>query len=666
MRSLLLAIFVLALPFSTVQSTSETAELTPNCGGPFQLCGYQEKDSKIQRIPMQFEIAQPFHDGLAGVRVNGLHGYIDPLGKVVIAPRFQAVGPFRGGYGEVRIKGASGIIDRTGRLVVPARFNRITPFHNGTFIATPLQKDQLYSIDISEQFSGFSDTVDYALSNGAGLYHIKKGWLTRKNIEFRFFDAPERGMIWAASENEQEEEVWGLLKSNGAWKVSPRYNQVQRLSETHAIVQSMPDYKLPPEERQKSTFAGAVDRNGQLVVPLKFKSLGSWRGGYGSTFDGKRFNTDGSPSTGKQGLVRSDGSLLGGRYFDEIDIPEEGKLPRVRVGNIWHSIQPDGNLIHDQLEGEPLLECAGGLAIIRWGDMAEFRRSIDGGPIGRFDKGYFRQRDCPGPFSAKRGGKWFIIMADGKVLGGEKGFDNSYSFTGTHTAVEVDGKRGIIDRSGEFSIKPTFAKLRPDRNATFAVGERDDIYWIDASGNRVAKPLPDKVEPSKALTCNGGLQFFEQAGLWGLRDEAGKTIIAPEFRALSCFSQGVSWAASSGQDAWCPIGPDGSRRTEIACREGYYPMFITHHSPEKFNIDPYESSVLWMRAWLDFNAGKRNSPPKWISIGGNGGTYSGMEGGPYGPERKTLSDKRLLITGFLGLPLALFGFIRSQDALQAS
>jgi WG containing repeat len=659
-RSILLAIFVLALPFSTVQSTSETTELTPNCGGPFQLCGYQEKDSKIQRIPMQFEIAQPFHDGLAGVRVNGLQGYINPLGKVVIAPRFQTAGPFRGGYAEVRIKGASGIIDRTGRLVVPARFNRITPFHNGTFIATPLQKDQSYSVDSRAELSGFTGSIDYELSSDAGLYHIKRGWLTSKNLKFSFFDAPERGMIWARSENEQEEEVWGLLKSNGTWKVSPRYNHVQMLVETHAIVHSMPDHKLPSTERQESVLWGAVDRNGDLIVPMKFGHLSYWRGGYGRASAGKPFNADGTLSKEKEAIVRSDGSLLGGRYFDEIDIPEDGKLPRVRVGNIWRSIQPDGNLIHDQLEGEPLLECAGGLAIIRRGDMAEFRRSIDGGPIGRFDKGYFSQRDCPGPFSAKRGRKWFIIMADGKVLGGEKGFDNSYSFTGTHTAVEVDGKWGIIDRSGEFSVNPTFAKLRPDRNATFAVGERDDIYWIDASGNRVAKPLPDKVEPSKALTCKGGLQFFEQAGLWGFRDEAGKTIIAPEFRALSCFSQGVSWTASSGQDAWCPIGPDGSRRTEIACREGYYPMFITHHSPEKFNIDPYESSVLWMRAWLDYNAGKRDNPPKWIPDSMGRGSSSGMEGGPYGPERKTPSDKRLLVTGFIGLLLALFRALQAE------
>lgn len=662
MRSLLIAFLILTLPLPPLHSTSETQELTPSCGGPFQLCGYREKDSKTQRIPLRFEIAQPFHEGLAAVRIKGQYGYVDPQGKVVIAPQFQAAGAFSGGYAEVRVKGASGIIDRAGRLNVPTQFNRIIPFHNGTFIAEPFQKPQSNAPVDDAPLTGFPDLGAFVSMRGAGLYSLNRGWLTEQNLQFAIFDVPERGLIWAGSTNDHNEEIWGLLKSDGSWKVSPRYNHVQNLNETHAVVHSMPDYKLPPLTRRENILWGAVDRNGDLVVPMKFKHLSYWRGGYGRSMDGKPYNPNGTPRAVKEGIVRFDGSLLAGRYFDEVDIGEDGLLPRGRIGRNWYSIEPNGRLVQNQLEGKPLLACENGLAIFRRGDMAEFRRFVDGKPIGRFDMGYFNRRDCPVSFSAKRGDKWFIIMADGKVLGGKKGFDNSFSFTGTHTAVEVDGKWGVIDRSGKFSVKPRFAKLRPSHNGAFMVGEGDSAYWISATGKRVAAPVADKVDPGTALTCQGGLQFFEQEGLWGLRDESGKAVIAPQFRALSCFNQGISWAAASRQNAWCPIGPDGSRRTELECREGYYPMFITHHSPEKFNDDPFESSVLWVRAWLDYNAGKRNIPPKWIPHGMGHGSYSGMEGGPVGPERRPMFDKILLMAVFVGLSIALVGYTRWRKA----
>ena len=109
------------------------------------------------------------------------------------------------------------------------------------------------------------------------------------------------------------------------------------------------------------------------------------------------------------------------------------------------------------------------------------------------------------------------------------------------------------------------------------------------------------------------MRFFTADGLWGLQDGDGKTVIEPRYRALSCFRQGVSWTAAPGSKEWCPIGPEGERRDAIKCRETYYPMIVTHHYPEQFSDDRHESSVLWSRAWLDYKAGVRGEPPKWLS-----------------------------------------------------
>lgn len=60
-----------------------------------------------------------------------------------------------------------------------------------------------------------------------------------------------------------------------------------------------------------------------------------------------------------------------------------------------------------------------------------------------------------------------------------------------------------------------------------------------------------------------------------------------------------------------------------------YPLTVTHSYPEQFSADPYENSVLWTRAWLDYLAGERERPPEWkpgspaISMGRLGTTANG-------------------------------------------
>jgi hypothetical protein len=652
MRHWLLALVLLAMPLAALHAGKDDPAQVPRCGGPFQLCGYGEKGSQTPRIPERFEVARPFSEGLAAVRIDGLFGYIDPSGKVVIAPRFQDAGQFAGDYAEVRLEGASGIIDRSGRLIVPARFGRIIPFAGGAFIAEPLPVGGSAGAASDVRLEGFSDPLGFLNLKRAGLYHVRRGWLTAQDLQFALFDVPERGLVWAGKRNEQGEEQWGLLRSDGTWQVSPRYSHVQRLMETRAIVRSMPEGSLPPQERRDGVLSGAVDRDGRLVVPLKYAHLSYWRGGYGIAREAKPYRPDGSSSGAREGLVRADGTLLAGRYFDKTDIREDGSLPRARIGATWYSVEPDGRLVPDRFDGTPMVECAGGLAIVERGDAVEFRRP-DGRSIGRFDEGYFNKRDCPGPFSAKRDGKWFIVLEDGAVLGGKAGFDNTYAFGKTHAAVQVDGRWGIIDRSGGYTVTPRFAKLRPDREGVFAVGEGDETYWIDASGARVEKPT-DRIDPAQALTCKGGLRFFREAGLWGFRDGNGNTVIEPRFRALSCFAQGVSWTAEPGGKGWCPVGPDGQRREAMACSETHYPVIVTEHYPERFSENPFESSVLWNRAWLEYQAGEREKPPQWISRFG-GGAYSVMPGAPLGKVIGAASVDRTDIPLVAGVGLLLLG-----------
>ena len=94
-------------------------------------------------IPMQFEVAQPFSDGLAAVRVDSKWGYIDKTGKFVIEPQFKGAGPFSEGLapaGNVDFNSVTrseepeltaGFIDKQGKTVFSLPFDLASPFVNG-------------------------------------------------------------------------------------------------------------------------------------------------------------------------------------------------------------------------------------------------------------------------------------------------------------------------------------------------------------------------------------------------------------------------------------------------------------------------------------------------------------------------------------------------------
>jgi hypothetical protein len=583
------------------------------CGGHFQLCGYADRETEAVRLPFRYEEAGPFHAGLAPVRIDGRWGYIDPTGAVVIAPAFDGAGRFRGDYAEIRVGDAAGVINRRGRVVIAPQFSRILPFSGDVFLAEPLEGAG----------GSFVGELEGPFSFNGGLYNLRRGWLTEKMLSFSSFDDPVRGLIWARRLG--GDEVWGLLRADGSWQVEPRYSHVQRLMEGRAVVRNLPDPTLPPAERQAGVLSGAVDRDGRLVVPITYGWLGYWRGGYGL---GQRTvgpagsdAPDGEPNAG---LVKPDGSLLGGRYFDAVEVPEGGALPRVRLGETWRSIGPDGVLRPDQREGSAFLTCPDGRALIHRGGGVEARRA-DGRSVGVFGRSYLRERDCASALPLQRADRWFLLLADGTLLGGEQGYESTYGFDGAHAAVKLDGKWGVIDREGRFTVPPRYDELSPS-GGLYRLDGGAQPEWINAYGESVPAPQP----PRPSLTCPGGLTLFRQNGLWGMKDEAGATVIRPEHRVLSCFQNGVSWAVIPDARSWCPIGPDGGRREALSCNTAYYPMTVSHHRPEPFSEDDFESSVLWNLALLDYLGGDRPEPPRWLPAAGGRASYSVMPGGPVG------------------------------------
>lgn len=89
-------------------------------------------DSKGNRIGEQkFEAADPFNgSGYAAVQIEGLWGFVDTEGKVVIDPEYEEAKSFSNGYAAVKKGNAWGYIDIDNKLVIPAQFEGAMDFNS--------------------------------------------------------------------------------------------------------------------------------------------------------------------------------------------------------------------------------------------------------------------------------------------------------------------------------------------------------------------------------------------------------------------------------------------------------------------------------------------------------------------------------------------------------
>ncbi|HKY85155.1 MAG TPA: WG repeat-containing protein, partial [Pseudorhodoplanes sp.] len=498
---------------------------------------------------------------------------------------------------EILVGNKTGVINRKGEIVVPPMFKR----------AIPLTKDVIIAVEgtwTSSHYLGFEklenlkeDTLTF---EKPGLYHVGGYWVRKPDLKrVSRFELEGRGLLWASIRGERAD-LFGLLASDGTWVVEPQYEYAAALTDGLAIVRKTVD---------GTVLSGAVDVTGQLVVPLQARSLFYWSNGWGLARE--------SAQSGKEALLDTKGNVVGGRYFDKVE-RGGGDVATVLLDGRWVGLDRAGNIVSHPRNGQVYASCPGGVRLV-WLDGKMQITDANGQPTAPY---LFEQvhskPNCDRPFSVQLNGKRGFVGLDGRLLFDPPGFDNQYGFEGGYAVVQQDKKWGIIDTSGRFVLTPKFDELVGDGAGLFRAKLQGRQFWIAASGEERPEPPIKYTAPPSMLDCGHGLKLIVRDGAWGIADADGKDVIAPRYRALSCFKNGIAWAPIDSRRQWCAIGPDGAMRDEPACRVEHYPYITTHSSPEKFHEDRFENSVLWSRAYLEFSAGQRDAPPRWISDGVRG------------------------------------------------
>lgn len=141
--------------------------------------GYAYDDEVV--INAKFDEANEFAEGLAGVKIDGLYGFIDKSGELVIPANYENInGAFQEGLAAVMLNGKWGFIDKTGYMVIPAKYDSISYFSEG--LAPVSVNDKWGYIDKIESMV-IPAKYDFAVSFSEGLAAVivndKCGYIDR-------------------------------------------------------------------------------------------------------------------------------------------------------------------------------------------------------------------------------------------------------------------------------------------------------------------------------------------------------------------------------------------------------------------------------------------------------------------------------------------------------
>ena len=277
-------------------------------------------------IPLQFDEAWSFAEGLAVVRIGGPYGYIDTLGSYVIEPQFEYAESFSEGLAVVGTRGRRYYIDRMERVVIGPKFDVGSP-------------------------SGFHEGRARASIGGVAGYIDRTGTMVIRSQSRSINPDFSDGLVAMEVGGK-----WGFMDTTGTMVIEPRFEMYPFHSTFHRGLAP-----VPIDGRW-----GFIDRTGRVVIPAQFDNADSFgEDGLARVRVGDRW-----------GYVDTTGALVIAPQFADTWGFTEGLAP-TRVGDKWGYIDRTGQLaVAAEFDGEyrlgpvfgPVGYFRGGIARVRSGE----------------------------------------------------------------------------------------------------------------------------------------------------------------------------------------------------------------------------------------------------------------------------------------------------------
>jgi hypothetical protein len=272
-------------------------------------------EAGLVTIPLSYEEADNFSEGLAVVKTNGKYGYINKSGTLTIDARFDDALPFHEGHAVVELKGKLGMINRSGEFIIPAQFEDLGNLTDGL---TYFLKDSLYGYFDSKGIvripPAFTDAFDYKEGKAIVSLNHFFGLIDKYGTTFIPMKYDDLRLYQDQTYLAMSNEYWGLISISGDTILPFEYDYIGPLSCNRALV-------------EKENLYNYVDPKGNFVLTTwllpysEFRQLANFKNGFARIeIDAKYVLID---TTGKRLFAQPKENL--GDYSELIAVSKTGK-----------------------------------------------------------------------------------------------------------------------------------------------------------------------------------------------------------------------------------------------------------------------------------------------------------------------------------------------------
>ncbi len=471
-------------------------------------------DAGREVIPLKYEEAGQYAEGLAPVKKGNVYGFIDLEGREVIDFKYEVALPFSQSSAAVRLNGKFGYIDRNGKIQIPFEFTEATSFEEGiakvfkgelitekqAFIDKQgkLVTDYIYDHNMStydswNQVRTFQDGLLLVSKGGKRGYINNKG---KEIIPAKYYYLSPMHNGWAAYYM-RDAGQWGILHKSGRELTMPIFDEVsfQLLDEGYPLIVTI--------------------RNGTGSSPRKY-GLFSTGGEYNLTlpyYDAILDIKEGMIPVvlnGKHGFLDSTGRTVVEPKYDDVYEFSNGTAA-VSVNGKWGIINKTGKVIVP-VKYEGVNNFSEGLAAVQADGKVGF---VDMNGREVIAPKYQAAMPFVNGIAAVALEKSGYIDKTGKAVT-ELRYDDAMSFSGDHAVVLLDGKYGVINRSGKQVIAPTFEMLVLFENDLFFTKDKkwgimktDGTIMVPAQFDSILQPF---MGDTAVAMQNGKAVYIDKTG----------------------------------------------------------------------------------------------------------------------------------------------------------
>lgn len=293
--------------------------------------------------------------------------------------------------------------------------------------------------------------------------------------------------------------LWGYLDETGQVVVEPTFDLARRYSEGMAAVQiggswgyldMSGEVVIPIKLQYARSFSdsmalvqvdsllGFIDRKGDLVLDAVYTDAGDFREGAARvTEDGELW-----------GLITKDKTLMGGRWFEDVHAPSQGRFA-YQWGGRWGFMDTTGQVVVEPRYAY-IQDYTEGRAVVGDARKQEFSLvDLEGNTVVPAGKYTFIRPYREGFAKVRRGGGWGFVDLDGnEAIPPRPGVAYRDFVEGKAAYRDTTGAWGFINTDNEVIIEPRFEHVLDFENGVCMVRIDNKRGYVDEKGRYVWKP----------------------------------------------------------------------------------------------------------------------------------------------------------------------------------